>query len=156
MSQQTALNGERRGSDSASQQLEELSATVARNRADIDKLQAAAEQAATRADATDDRATEHGIRMDTLETRFDLDREVIAQLQADGLLSDEHAAHLTHALQSSRKIGAAIGIVMADRKVSEEAAFRVLSRASQDTNRKLQVVAYEVVSKGDASALPAA
>jgi hypothetical protein len=31
-----------------------------------------------------------------------------------------------------------------------------LSRASQDTNRKLQVVAHEVVSKRDASALPAA
>jgi hypothetical protein len=156
MSQQTAFKREPGASDSASQQLEDLRATVARNRADIDELQAAAEQSATRADATDDRATEHSIRMDTLETRIDVDREVIAQLQADGLLSDEHAAHLKHALQSSRKIGAAIGIVMADRKVSEEDAFRVLSKASQDTNRKLQVVACEVVSKGDASALPAA
>lgn len=156
MSQQTVhtKNGGRRATDSESQRtLEELSAQVARNRADIDALQAGAEQASARADASDDRGIAHDTRMDALEARFDVDREVIAQLQADGLLSEEHAAHLSHALQSSRKIGAAIGIVMAERKVSEAAAFHILSKASQDSNRKLQVVAHEVVSDGNTRGL---
>jgi hypothetical protein len=151
------MNGGRPSTESESQrQYEELSAQVARNRADIDALQTRADQSNHRADASDEQATTHRARMDALETRFDVDRQVIAQLQADGLLTEEHAAHLEHALRSSRKIGAAIGIVMADRKVDESSAFQILSKASQDTNRKLQVLAYEIVSKGHAGGLPAA
>ena len=158
MSQQTArLSGKPPPDDSGShRQLEELSATVAQNRVDIEALQAKVEEATDRADASDERADGHTTRMDTLETRIDVDREVIAQLQADGLLSEEHAAHLEQALRSSRKIGAAIGLVMADRKVNEAAAVSILSRASQGANRKPTVVALEVVRKGDAGGLPTA
>jgi hypothetical protein len=133
-----------------------LSSEVDRNRADIDALQAALAQATGRADAIDARAAGQSSRMDTLEARFDLDREVIAQLQADGLLSAEHAAHLEHALRSSRRIGAAIGIVMAYRHVSEEQAFKALCRASQEANRKLSIITDEVVRTGDVSSIPAA
>ena len=66
---------------------------------------------------------------------------------------EEHAAHLGQALRSSRKIGAAIGIVMADLKVGE-VAFKILSRVSQHTNRKLNDVAHEVVDAGSAASLP--
>ena len=131
-----------------------LSTEVDRNRADIDALQAALAQATGRADAIDARAAGQSMRMDSLEARFDVDREVIAQLQADGLLSAEHAAHLEHALRSSRRIGAAIGIVMAHRHLSEEQAFKALCRASQDANRKLTVVTDEVVRTGDVSSIP--
>ncbi len=98
---------------------------------DIDALQAMVEQATDRADTRDERAVAHGTRMDALETRIDVDREVIAQLQADGLLSGQHAAHLEQALSSSRKLGAAIGLVMADRKVSEADAFTILSKPAR-------------------------
>lgn len=148
------MNAERSAGDAESQQYEELSAQVAAGRADIDALQARADEANHRADASDERANAQDARVDALEARFDVDRAVIAQLQADGLLSEEHAAHLEHALRSSRKIGAAIGIVMADRKVDEAEAFTILSKASQDSNRKLAVLAHEVVDKGEASGLP--
>lgn len=70
---------------------------------------------------------------------------LIAALQADELLNKDQAAQLEQALRSSRVIGAAIGIVMATRDVSDVEAFRALSKASQDTNRKLRVIAEEVV-----------
>ena len=79
-----------------------------------------------------------------------LDGRLIAKLRAEGLSHEEHAAHLTEALRSSRKIGAAIGIVMADLKVSELVAFEILSRVSQDSNRKLSDIAHEVVDQGTA------
>src|SRR5690349_1419776 len=50
-------------------------------------------------------------------TRHAVDGRLIAKLRAEGLWHEEHAAHLTEALRSSRKIGAAVGIVMADLKV---------------------------------------
>ena len=56
-------------------------------------------------------------------------------------------------MRSSRKIAAAIGIVMADLKVSEGAAFEILSRVSQDSNRKLSDIAHEVVDHGTARSL---
>lgn len=68
----------------------------------------------------------------------------------------ERADHLQVALETNREIGAAIGILMATRKLSQEAAFAVLRVASQDTNRKLSVVAAEVVSTGQLQLSPRA
>lgn len=132
---------------------DELREAIARNRADIDALQAGAEAATARADSHDERVTQQEARINDLAARFDLDREVIAQLRAEGLLHEEHAAHLEHALRGSRKIGAAIGIVMATGELDEGEAFRFLSKVSMDTNRKLSVIATEVVDKRDASVL---
>ena len=64
--------------------------------------------------------------------------------------------HLREALRSSRTIGAAIGIVMVDRNVGEDEAFAVLSRASQDTNRKLSAIAHELVEQRSSRHLPRA
>lgn len=78
----------------------------------------------------------------------------IDRMRSADLAHEEQAAHLRQALQSSRKIGAAIGIVMADRNVGEDEAFAVLSKASQDTNRKLSALAHEVVAQRTARILP--
>ena len=56
--------------------------------------------------------------------------------------------NLQIALESARIIGAAIGIVMAMQKITYDAAFEMLSAASQHQNRKLRDVADEVVDYG--------
>jgi hypothetical protein len=130
---------EDQGSD-LQHQVDRLRADISINRADIDALQG--------------RAADDHRRIDHLEERADLDGELIAELRAEGILSREQSAHLEEALRSSRKIGAAMGIVMAGRKVDEDQAFGVLRKASQNTNRKLRMIAEEVVRTGDVSGLP--
>ena len=56
--------------------------------------------------------------------------------------------NLNRALQTSRRIGAAIGILMASSKLTEEAAFELLTHVSQRTHRKLRDVADAVVLTG--------
>lgn len=128
--------------------LEELSADLARTRADVDELE-------SRADVSEEGAREHRTRIDALEEHLDVDREMILELQEQGVLSQEHVAQLEEALRSARKIGAALGLVMAEYKVDEMSAFRILSKASQDTNRKVRVLAEELVDSGDARRLQA-
>jgi len=89
---------------------------------------------------------EQGHRITQLEVRTEIDRELIAQLQADGLLAMEHAAHLEEALRSARLIGTAMGIVMADQKLTQADAFTILKKASQRANRKQRVLAEELAS----------
>lgn len=89
-----------------------------------------------------------------MEGRLDMDEAIIAELQADGVVSHDHAVHLHKALGTSRMIGAAIGIVMVAHKVSEVEAFAILNRASQNINRKLGALADDVVTTQDASGLP--
>ena len=43
---------------------------------------------------------------------------------------------------------------MANRKVTEPDGFLILKKASQNSNRKLRVVADELVETGDVSVLP--
>lgn len=57
-------------------------------------------------------------------------------------------ANLEQALTTSRRIGAAVGITMARLRVTEDEAFTVLRRASQEANRKLRELADEVVLTG--------
>ena len=70
-------------------------------------------------------------RIADVEGRLDVHEEMIAELQAEGLISSERAAHLEVALQTARMIGAAIGIVMTLYRVSEVGAFELLKKASQ-------------------------
>ena len=151
------------------QQIDDLKGQVAVNRADLDALlagadvalgradasEARADAAEQRADASETRADTHDARLDQLETRVDVDEEILAELQSEGLLGRERAAHLETALRSSRKIGAAMGIIMAGRAVSEEEAFLILRQTSQHTNVKLRELAESVVLTGDISDLAA-
>ena len=133
--------------------LADLEAAVAANRVDVDALRDRANLADDRADEGDQRSAAQDARMDTMEARSALDREVIAQLQADGLLGDEHAAHLEQALRTSRRIGAAIGMVMLTHRVDEVRAFELLCATSQHSNRRLRGLADDIVSKGDTSGI---
>ena len=70
--------------------------------------------------------------------------------QSAHLVAQQHTvAHLQRALDSNRRIGAAVGIVMARGRYTYEQAVDVLTRTSQDANRKLVDVAADVVYTGD-------
>ena len=66
----------------------------------------------------------------------------------------EHAGELEQALRTARVIGAAIGIVMATRRLSQHDAFELLP-VQPEHHTKLRVVADDLVRSGDVSRLPA-
>jgi hypothetical protein len=63
-------------------------------------------------------------------------------------LASEQAGHLSHALQSNREIGVAMGILMNKHRFTRQEAFDVLRVASQNSNRKLADIAVEVADTG--------
>lgn len=75
------------------------------------------------------------------------DRSAASSSDTDRLQAE--IAALQRALQSSRRIGAAIGVLMALRKLSYEEAFKQLSEASQRTNRKVSDLAEDILYLGD-------
>jgi hypothetical protein len=86
---------------------------------------------------------------------FDENSEAIAQLLAThGSVAVGKAAaqaksrNLLQALKTSRQIGIAMGIIMANEKVTEEEAFDLLRIASQRTHRKLAEIATDVAYTG--------
>jgi hypothetical protein len=58
---------------------------------------------------------------------------------------DEQARTLREGLESNREIGKAIGLMMAFHKVTDDEAFEILRRSSQDMNLKISAVAREVI-----------
>ncbi len=58
----------------------------------------------------------------------------------------DKADTLARGLDSNREIGKAIGLMMAFHKISDEAAFDLLRKASQDMNIKIAEVARQVVN----------
>lgn len=68
------------------------------------------------------------------EAELDLAREKIANLEA--------------ALVTARRIGTAVGIVMATYKVTDSEAFTMLAACSQSQHRKPREVAQDVVDTG--------
>ena len=114
-------------------------------------LQDQIDELARRLDTAD--AERHSLteRAAAADERADIDREMIMELQADGLVSEQHARDLEVALKSSRTIGAAIGILMASREIGSDDAFAVLKQTSQDTNRKVREIAAEIVEAADPS-----
>jgi len=69
------------------------------------------------------------------------ERQVTAALR-------NQAENLKTALQSSREIGMAIGVVMASCKVTETAAFDMMRSVSQETHRKIRDIARDIVEQG--------
>jgi hypothetical protein len=163
-------------------QIDDLSDLLAANRTDIDTLEhradasdARQDKIDVRADASDARQDANDVRADASDARHDasdarqdksearidlleataaVDHELIAELRSDWRFGNERAAQLERALRSSRMIGAAIGVVMAERKVTAKSAFATLSCASQNSNVKLRDLAASVVETGDVSRLP--
>lgn len=74
---------------------------------------------------------------------------MVASHAAVALASARREANLRVALDTSRTIGEAIGIVMARHRTTETAAFELLLQASQTTNTKLRDVAQTVTQTGD-------
>jgi hypothetical protein len=71
-----------------------------------------------------------------------------AALAVESRLRVEDVGNLTAALETSRQIGIAVGIVMASHRVPSDEAFALLRRSSMDLNRKLHDVAQEVELTG--------
>lgn len=149
------------------EQIDDLVRALKAHRDDIDALGGRADAAETRADAAEMRADAAELRAnvseahaqyadrraDVSEAKAKVDREIIAELQRDGRLAREHAAHQAKALKSSRTVGTAIGVLMASRQISEVDAFEILKVASQNSNRKLREIAAELVESAG-SVLP--
>ncbi len=66
-------------------------------------------------------------------------------------ISSDQAANLEKALESNRDIGVAMGMLMAQHKLTRTNAFDLLRVTSQHTNRKINDLAAEV---GDTGVLP--
>lgn len=83
-----------------------------------------------------------------------------AALAVEHTLRERDTQNLEAALSSSRQIGTAMGILMAQRRVTSDVAFELLRSASQHLNRKLRDIAAEVEETGElparASARPRA
>jgi hypothetical protein len=86
---------------------------------------------------------------------------------AEGLLLTTHAAqavtaahlrertdNLQRALESNRDIATAVGVLIAQHKVTREQAFDLLRIASQNSNRKLRDVALDVIDTGTVDVTP--
>jgi len=90
----------------------------------------------------------------TVDAFDQLDLGIGAMLSVIASVALQHASeqrrreNLEIALESSRVIGMAMGIVMANRLVTADQAFEALRKASQDSNRKLRDVAVEVMETG--------
>ena len=67
---------------------------------------------------------------------------------------DDRAKQLERALHTSRRIGVALGILMSSRQAGLEDAWALLSKASQDNNIKLSVLADRVLRTGSLESPP--
>ena len=75
-------------------------------------------------------------------------RAQVEALRAELAEARQKIANLEIALESSREIGAAIGILMNQRQITVDEAFQLLRTKSQRTHRKLRDVASEVLYTG--------
>ncbi len=69
-------------------------------------------------------------------------------------LHEREVAQLGTALANSRQIGTAVGILMERYRVTSQQAFELLTRASQDANRKIRDLAAEIELTGELPAAP--
>lgn len=72
----------------------------------------------------------------------------LARLRRDLDEALQKIEHLRTALLTNRRIGIAVGILMVQRKVTDERAFALLVAASQTGNRKVRAVAEDVIYTG--------
>lgn len=78
----------------------------------------------------------------------------IAHLWEKNTVLERENRQLNDALGTSRMIGAAVGILMQNRKISSKDAFHALVRMSQLSQRKLRLVAADIVELGDVDWTP--
>jgi hypothetical protein len=92
---------------------------------------------------------------------FDEPSETIGLLMAthgalalSGAAARQRTRNLERALQTNREIGIAMGIIMAQNKVTRDQAFDLLRIASQHTHRKLAEIAAQVTETGALPTIP--
>ena len=78
----------------------------------------------------------------------DADSDVIAQLRTDLARAKEQLRTFELALDSSRVIGAAVGIIMATQKMTYDSALQLLRDYSRVTSRKVRDLAERIVLTG--------
>lgn len=96
----------------------------------------------------------YSARPDAFTARSEQVGWLLASHAAVALVSARHAENMEFALQSSRAIGEAIGIVMVQRKISESAAFDLLRSSSQRSNMKLRDLAESIILTGQLPGTP--
>jgi hypothetical protein len=70
-------------------------------------------------------------------------------LALSAAIANDKADNLLVALQTSREIGVAMGVLMASHKVTREQAFDLLRISSQHTHRKIAEIALDVAETGE-------
>lgn len=83
-----------------------------------------------------------------LRQQHAVDEHLIVELQAELKLDRDKIENLEIALTTARRIGTALGILMAARKITDEAAFALLVEASRHSHRKVRDLAREVIDTG--------
>ena len=87
-------------------------------------------------------------RVDVFDDDSIAQAAILSSLSSVAIASAEHsqrAAQYEAGMATNREIGAAIGILMATHRVSQDDAFEMLSKASQRLNRKLRDIATNIV-----------
>jgi DNA-directed RNA polymerase sigma subunit (sigma70/sigma32) len=84
-----------------------------------------------------------------LHQRLDQCHDALHGLEAELTRAREKIDNLEVALRTSRRIGQAIGIIMERMRVTEDQAFELLRRISQNRHRKLRDIADHVVLTGE-------
>lgn len=130
------------------QAISDLRGSADADRASIRKLQDQRETDRASIAEGLDRERVLGADVHRLEEIAAADQVLIGHLEAEGLLDRDKIANLEVALGSARRIGAAMGVLMYARKVTDLAAFDLLREASQTEHRKLREIAEEVLLTG--------
>jgi hypothetical protein len=78
----------------------------------------------------------------------------LASLALQHALEQRRSDNLLTALESSRQIGMAMGILMSSKLLTAEEAFQQLRRASQHLHRRVREVAEEVMHTGELPMVP--
>ena len=97
------------------------------------------------------RRTERSSPQETSSRRADAMHHLSAEvdrLQRNLENASRQSENLQAALESNRRIGMAIGILMATRRLTEDAAFDCLRQVSNVRNVKLRLLAEEVIHLG--------
>lgn len=79
---------------------------------------------------------------------FVSEQDLLVECQGELKVAEAEVDNLRSALVSARRIGAAVGVLMGTRRLTDDAAFALLTQASQRQNRKLRVVAEDVLRTG--------
>lgn len=95
----------------------------------------------------------HAVDLATARGGGDPSAALVDQLRSELASARTDAEHLTSALESNRRIGMAMGILIAALRITPEEAFDRLRSASQNSNRKLRDIADDLTHTGDVSVL---